>query len=195
MARFISLVRSTVAHAAATALFAAAPLLGWSPDAATAVIRCVDAGGRVSYQDKTCPNGARGAPVDARPNMGPEFVGREQLERERRAAEARERAERRAKAAAAARAQAASKEKKPRNAAERQFLKTGMYAAEVRRRFGPPDQIVRPMTIDRTATDFKASQQWVYLPAAEDPQTTTIVTVRRGQVLHVERRVAPHMGG
>jgi hypothetical protein len=75
------------------------------------------------------------------------------------------------------------------NAGERRFIRTGMHAAEVRRKFGAPDEIARPMSANGKRPDRAASQQWIYHPADDDAQTTTIVTVRHGMVLHVDRKV------
>jgi hypothetical protein len=79
--------------------------------------------------------------------------------------------------------------RRPHNAAERRFIKTGMYASEIRRKFGSPDEIVRPESKNDRKPNSGDARQWVYLPADGDPQTTTVLTVRRGMVLHVDRKV------
>lgn len=160
-------------------------LVAWAGvqmQASAAVLRCIAADGGVSYQDKSCPNGARGDPVDATPNQGFRFATRAQIDKAMRAPPddpppPRARSTR-------------AKVKTVFNADERRFMRTGMHLAEVRRRIGPPDQIAHPSSATGRRLDRNASQQWVYLPADQDPQTTTVLTVRRGMVLHVDRKVS-----
>ena len=159
--------------------------IGWtgvSFDAAAAVLRCIAADGSVSYQDKTCANGMRGDPVDATPNQGFRFATREQIDKAMRAPPEDRPPPR-------ARSSTKAKVKKVLNASERRFMKTGMHTSEVRRRIGPPDEIARPSSASGRRPDRHATQQWIYLPADDDPQTTMVLTVKSGMVLHVERKV------
>ena len=147
------------------------------------VIRCVGRDGRVSYQDKSCDSGAPGVPVDATPNRGFQFATKQQIEKASRPPPEEARMP---EPPAAGKAKA--KVRKVLNAGDRRFIRTGMHAAEVRRKFGPPDQIDYPVTASGKP-DRTGSRQWIYLPADDDPQTTTVVTVRSGMVLHVDRNV------
>ena len=150
--------------------------------AGTAVLRCVSAEGRISYQDKSCPDGTRGEPVDATPNQGFRFANKDQIAKAMRPPPD--------EPSPRARGGSRAKVKKTLHAGERRFLRTGMYVAEVRRRIGAPDQIAHSTSATgRKRTDRQATQQWIYLPADEDPQTTTTLTVKGGLVLHVDRKV------
>src|SRR5258706_7282811 len=106
-----------------------------SPSAEASVIRCKDAQGRISYQDKSCPNGAPGLPVDATPNQGFQFATKEdigrvkRLEREEKAAEA-------ARPAPRAQRESPSKARHGVNAGERRFVARGDHIDTVRRRIG-----------------------------------------------------------
>ena len=167
--------------------FVALPLLvtGWSAIPATAaasVLRCTLPNGTVSYQDKSCPNGTRGDPVDATPNQGFRFATKEQIDKAMRAPPDDPPRPR-------ARSSSKPKVKKGLHAGERRFMRTGMHTAEVRRKIGAPDEIARPTSASGKRPNRYASQQWIYLPAEEDPQTTTVLTVRGGLVLHVDRKV------
>jgi len=154
----------------------------WLAPAAASVIRCVGPDGRISYQDKSCPNGAPGIPVDATPNRGFEFATRQQIEKASRPPPEEAQLPR----PRAARARVVHK---PPNAGERRFIRTGMHSAEVRRRFGKPDEIAQPVSAGAKRTERNASRQWIYMPADDAPQTTTTLTVRNGLVLHVDRKV------
>ena len=162
-------------------LWLAAAWAGVQMPASAAVIRCLASDGTVSYQDKSCPNGMRGDPVDATPNQGFRFATRDQIEKAMRAPPADPPPPR----ARIAR----TKAKRVYNADERRFMRTGMHLEEVRRRIGPPDQVARPSSTSSRRPDRNVSQQWVYLPVEGDAQTTTVLTVRRGMVLHVDRKV------
>ena len=171
-----------IAFGIATALWLLAGSAGMSTPAAAAVLRCIAADGSISYQDKSCPNGARGDPVDATPNQGFRFATRDQIDKAMRAPPADPPPSR-------PRSSSKAKVKKVMNAGERRFMKTGMHTAEVRRRIGPPDEIARPSSASGRRPGRHATHQWIYLPADDDPQTTTVLTVKSGMVLHVERKV------
>ena len=149
-----------------------------------ATLRCLTAEGRVVYQDTSCPHGAKGVPVDETPNRGFRFAQDKDIKRLNRppTADPVERPPR---------PRASKSRSKPRtDAAERRFITTGTSIAEVRRKIGPPDHVVRPPGTMGKRPKPDSPQRWVYLPADEDPQTTTTLTVKGGMVLHVERKVA-----
>jgi hypothetical protein len=150
--------------------------------AEASVTRCVGADGRVSYQDSSCADGARGQPVDTTPNQGFQFATKEQIQRAKRLPSDRELPEFRAP-------RGKTKVKAALNASERRFLSTGMTADEVRRRIGAPDRIAHNSSGSGKSRNKDARQQWIYAPATEDPQTTTVLTVRKGVVTQIERRV------
>jgi uncharacterized protein DUF4124 len=177
----ISLACRPLRRAVAAALALSTLAIGWSPDARASVTRCVGPDGRVSYQDSSCPNGARGKPVDTTPNQGFQFATKEQIQRAKRLPPERELAEFRAPRGGK------PKVKEALNAGERRFLQTGLSADEVRLRIGSPDRITHASTGKSRSKDSR--QQWIYSPATEDPQTTTVVTVRKGVVTQIERRV------
>ena len=150
-------------------------------DASAAVVRCTTADGQVIYQDSTCPHGTRGQPVDETPNKGFRFAEEKDIRRLQRPP--REPAVERHPRASKLRI------RWPASAAERRFITAGTSIAEVRRKIGAPDHIVRPSTASGKRPRPDAPQRWVYLPADEDPQTTMTLTVKGGMVLHVERKV------
>lgn len=165
---------------AAAVLFAAV-----HPRASVAAsFRCVSDDGRVVYQDSSCPPGARGTLLDDKPNSGIRFAREKEIRRLNRAT-ARDAAQRSPQPRVKK-----SKTQPGTNAAERRFVSTGMYVSEVRRKIGPPDQVVR-LSVTGGGKKLKkdSRQRWVYGPADADPQTTTILTIKDGRVLHVERNV------
>jgi hypothetical protein len=170
-----------LSHRWTTALQATTLLLGaLSMPAAAAVLRCQTPDGRISYQDSSCPNGARGEPVDATPNRGFRFATEKEINKAMRPLpEERPRPVRSSK----------TKVRVAVNAGERRFITSGVTSGEVRQRIGAPDHVAyrTPAAAKRRSGD--ASQQWVYLPATDDPQTTTTLTIKGGVVTQVERRV------
>ena len=168
---------------AAAAGLAIAATIGWSLPGDASVTRCVGPDGRVSYQDSSCPNGARGAPVDTTPNQGFQFATKEQIERAKRLPPDHELPEFKAPRAGK------KKVKEALNAGERRFLQIGITADEVRRRIGAPDRVAYNSSGSGKSHGRDARQQWIYAPAGDDPQTTTVLTVRKGVVTQIERRV------
>ena len=158
-----------------------------------AVVRCTDADGRVTYQDSSCPGHARSEPVDATANRGFRFAEQREIERlrkERAAARLRENAPvSAARSIRHASARGSKSTRMPFNAAERRFITAGMSLTDVRARIGAPDHVVNPSGASRSSSR-DASQNWIYLPADDDPQTTTILSMRRGLVTKVDRRLA-----
>src|SRR5438552_12486867 len=156
---------------------------GWAPSADASVTRCVGADGRISYQDSSCPNGARGAPVDTTPNQGFQFATKEQIKRAKRLPPDDAIPEFRTPKTGKIKVRQAL------NAGERRFLQTGITADEVRRRIGAPDRIAYNSSASGKSRSKDSRQQWIYQPAIDDPQTTTVLTVKRGVVTQIERRV------
>ena len=165
-------------------------LAGWFSFAADAtVVRCTAADGRVTYQDSSCARDARSDLIDETPNRGFRFAEQKEIERlrkERAAAKIRERAT--TSSALQAPPRRATSNRIPFNAGERRFITAGTSITDVHLRIGAPDRVVRPSGASKPSSR-NALQRWVYLPAEDDPQTTTILLVRRGAVATVERRV------
>lgn len=72
------------------------------------------------------------------------------------------------------------------DAAERGFIRKGMAEAEVLLRIGKPDH----ETAIRNVRDEPEEKAWSYFPHSRDPQTLTIITLRGGVVVQVERKIA-----
>ena len=176
-----------------THVIALAGCVAVAASADAAVVRCTGADGRVTYQDSSCPGHARSEPVDATANRGFRFAEHKEIERlrkERAAARMRENAPVPAtRSLRHALARGSRFTRVPFNAAERRFITAGMSLTDVRARIGAPDHVVNPSGASRSSSR-DASQNWVYLAADDDPQTTTIVSMRRGMVTKVDRRVA-----
>lgn len=154
-----------------------------------AVVRCTDAEGHVTYQDSSCARNARSDPVDATPNRGFRFAEQKEIERlQKERAASRIRDDARPASIRPSTARRSKPGRIPFNAGERRFITSGMSITDVRARIGPPDQVVRPSGATRTSAK-DAAQNWIYRPAEDDPQTTTILSIRRGTVATVDRRV------
>ena len=67
------------------------------------------------------------------------------------------------------------------DAAERMHVRVGMSEAEVLARLGHPDMTVGGKN--------GAATRWTYLPAPADPETITTLTLAKGTVTGVERKV------
>ena len=165
-----------------------------SAAAEAGVVRCTAPDGRITYQDSACPKGSRSDPVDEGVNEGITFADRKEIQRVRRE-RASERASERGGGgrvrviSSSERAARAASKAAPTNAGERRFISAGMSASDVRARIGAPDQIVRPSSSTAKPASKGSMQRWIYLPAADDPQTTTVLSVRGGVVTMVDRRV------
>lgn len=72
------------------------------------------------------------------------------------------------------------------DAAERGFIRSGMAEAEVLLRIGKPDH----ETFVRNIRGEPEEKTWAYFPHYRDAQTLTIVTLRAGHVLRVDRKIA-----
>jgi hypothetical protein len=168
-------------HSLWGALWSVATLLSvLSWQATASVLRCKTPDGRISYQDSSCPNGALGEPVDATPNRGFRFATEQEINKALRPLpEERQRPVRNSK----------TKVRQAMNAGERRFILPGLTDAEVRQRIGAPDRVAYKSSNYGKRPSKDATRQWVYLPAVDDPQTTTTLTVKSGVVTHVERKV------
>jgi hypothetical protein len=67
------------------------------------------------------------------------------------------------------------------NAAERRLIRNGMTEAEVLAKLGHPD-----MT---TGARNSGVVRWTYMPAPGDPETITALTLTKGTVTDIERKV------
>lgn len=147
------------------------------------VVKCIGANGSVTYQNSSCPQGAKGEPIDTTPNSGGRFATESEIRETRRLSQDERQP--------GVRTTVKRKAVQIYNADERRFIQVGMSEAEVRRRIGPPNHTVR-----RSSTSGKPSSrtkdstlQWVYLPAADDAQTTMTLTLKGGSVIHIDRKV------
>lgn len=71
------------------------------------------------------------------------------------------------------------------DAAERGFIRKGMKEGEVVLKIGKPDH----ETFIRAVKGEPEEKAWTYFPDARDPQTTTILTLKAGVVVEVERKI------
>lgn len=168
------------AASAAVAVAVLIALCGLSPIAFATMIRCQDAAGRITYQDSTCPNGARGVPIDPYQSSGTRFATRDEINRAMKPEPPPKppRPERTAR----------GKPKLAGDSSERRFIAPGASSAQVRARIGDPDYTERAPGV-RHGKRNSSGQQWVYLPAQGDAQTTTTLTLKDGVVTRVERHV------
>jgi hypothetical protein len=67
------------------------------------------------------------------------------------------------------------------DASERKFVRLGMTEAEVLAKLGQPDM----STTSRTG----GAVRWTYMPAPGDPETVTALTLAKGTVVDIERKV------
>lgn len=72
------------------------------------------------------------------------------------------------------------------DAADRGFIRKGMPEAEVVLRIGKPDH----ETFIRNIKGEPEEKAWSYFPHYRDPQTLTIITLRAGKVLSIERKIS-----
>lgn len=72
------------------------------------------------------------------------------------------------------------------DAAERGFIRKGMKEGEVVLKIGKPDH----ETFIRAIKGEPEEKAWTYFPDSRDPQTTTILTLKAGVVVEVERKIA-----
>ena len=165
-------------------------LAGCASSAAdAAVVRCTDVEGRVTYQDSSCAGNSRSDPVDETPNRGFRFAEQKEIERLRKErAASRIRENRFSSAIQHTSPRRTRSIGSPFNAGDRRFITAGMSITDVRARIGAPDHVVRPASASKPSSK-DTLQNWIYLPAEDDPQTTTILSVRRGTVAAVDRRV------
>jgi hypothetical protein len=67
------------------------------------------------------------------------------------------------------------------DASERKHLRLGMTEAEVLAKLGQPDM--------STGSRTGAAVRWTYMPAPGDPETITALTLAKGTVVDIERKV------
>ena len=72
------------------------------------------------------------------------------------------------------------------DARERGFIRQGMAEGEVLFKIGKPDH----EAFVRNAKGQPEEKTWTYFPDSRDPQTLTILTLRAGVVLNIERKIA-----
>jgi len=144
------------------------------------MIRCQDAAGRITYQDSTCPNGARGVPIDPYQSSGTRFATRDEINRAMKPEPPRKEPPTEQKR---------SRHRTSGDPAERRFIAPGTTAAQVRARIGEPDYTERAPGHGASKRKSSSGQQWVYLPVQGDTQTTTTLTMKDGVVTKVDRRV------
>lgn len=72
------------------------------------------------------------------------------------------------------------------DARERGFLRKGMHEGEVVYKIGKPDHEVFISNVKGRPEE----KTWTYFPEARDPQTMTIVTLKSGVVVEIERKIA-----
>lgn len=156
--------------------------------AGVGVRKCVDPTGHVTYTDRGCPGVAREVRTPL-PELG-HFPAPEGLASPPSAphAPAAPRATPRPRARPVPddhdrhRARATPD---PRLVSARRFLSAGMTDAEVLAVAGRPDRVARG---SGGARGGGAGARWIYLPAAGESDTITIVEIERGVVADVERR-------
>jgi hypothetical protein len=164
----------------ATALLPVALLatLAASPSGA-ALVKCADDRGRVVYQDTACPPGKELRDLEADPATL-SIVPGTPVPSATTAAKPEGRSPRSVRPTAT---RVVAHRNKPGNPAERRFIHNGMSEAEVIMRIGRPDV--------RSKGHGKAGgTRWSYLPAADDADTLTTLTLAGGKVIDVERRLA-----
>lgn len=67
------------------------------------------------------------------------------------------------------------------DASERKFVRLGMTEAEVLAKLGQPDM--------STGSRTGGAVRWTYMPAPGDPETVTALTLAKGTVVDIERKV------
>lgn len=72
------------------------------------------------------------------------------------------------------------------DARERGFISRGMHEGEVVHRIGKPDH----EALVRSVRGQPEEKTWTYFPDPRDPQTLTILTLRGGVVVQIERKIA-----
>lgn len=72
------------------------------------------------------------------------------------------------------------------DARERGFISKGMPEGEVLYRIGQPDH----EALIKSVRGEPEEKSWTYFPHTQDPQTLTIVILKAGVVMNVERKIA-----
>lgn len=158
--------------------------LGLAPAASADVYKCEGSGRVPVYQEMPCPKGKELRNFQTDP---PEITILPALPRSGASPADKGSPPVDAKAAKDAKATKDAKDAKPGksvqagDASERKFLRTGMTEAEVLAKLGPAD-----MT---TGAKNAATVRWTYMPAPGDTETITSVTLTKGKVTEIERKV------
>ncbi len=71
------------------------------------------------------------------------------------------------------------------DAAERGFIRKGMKEGEVLLKIGKPDH----EALIRAVKGEPEEKAWTYFPDSRDPQTLTILTLKAGVVVEIERKI------
>ena len=72
------------------------------------------------------------------------------------------------------------------DARERGFISKGMPEGEVLYRIGQPDH----EALIKSVRGEPEEKSWTYFPHTQDPQTLTILILKAGVVMNVERKIA-----
>lgn len=72
------------------------------------------------------------------------------------------------------------------DARERGFISKGMPEGEVLYRIGKPDH----EALIKSIRGQPEEKSWTYFPHTQDPQTLTILTLKAGVVVDIERKIA-----
>lgn len=72
------------------------------------------------------------------------------------------------------------------DARERGFISKGMPEGEVLYRIGKPDH----EALIKSVRGEPEEKSWTYFPHTQDPQTLTILILKAGVVVNVERKIA-----
>ena len=71
------------------------------------------------------------------------------------------------------------------DARDRSFIDKGTHEGEVLFKIGKPDH----ETFVRNVKGEPEEKTWTYFPHSRDPQTLTILTLRSGVVVNIERKI------
>jgi hypothetical protein len=72
------------------------------------------------------------------------------------------------------------------DARDRGFIDRGMAEGEVALKIGKPDH----ETLVSSVKGQPEEKTWTYFPHSRDPQTITIITLRGGKVVNIERKIS-----
>jgi hypothetical protein len=172
-------------HILIHSLLTASAVLAFTP-ADAGIFKCAGAEGAVVYQDSACSEGRELRNFDIDPptlsivpgtSTGKSAsVGASDAPSKTSSSKARATHEK-----SKAGHTAAASEPDGAKAAERKFIRIGMSEAEVIQKIGHPN-------VGSTAQN-RRGKQWSYLPAKDDPNTITTITLVGGNVTDVQRKL------